>query len=156
MKTLSYNATKYGILLTLVPVFCLLVMELTGNNQSFENVTWWDTALQIILTVIILTLGIRAKKKELGGLMSWKQGVVSGFEISLIFGLISPFVFLAYYVFVNYPIVASVREVYHLKNATDLGVIRIDMLMQFVTALIFGLVVSSIASLFLRSRTPKS
>ncbi|MES2622993.1 MAG: DUF4199 domain-containing protein [Patescibacteria group bacterium] len=153
MKKPTYNATVYGLLLTVVPVICLVLMEITGNNLTFDNPTWYDIAIQTVLPVFILYLGIRARKKQLGGLITWKQGTVAGFEISLIFALISPFVFLAYYYFVNFKIIASVRNAYHLTRASDMGVIRIDMLLQFVSALIFGLIVSSIISFFIRSKT---
>jgi hypothetical protein len=151
----TYNATVYGLLLSCVPIICLFLMEITGNNLSFDNPSWYELLLQLILPVLIIYAGIRAKKKQLGGLLSWKQGVVAGFEISLIFALISPFIFLAYYYFVNFQIVASVRTAYHMTRSSDFGVIRIDMLMQFVSALIFGLVASAVLSLFLRSRTLK-
>lgn len=150
MKFLKQNFVKYGLFMTGVIVLCLLFMEITGQNQSFDK-----SSLELAMLaapVIVWYLGIRAKKRLLKNKMTFKQGFIEGFKISLVYGLVSPFVFLFYYVAINPEIVAYVRKAYGLTNAPDSTVIHVDMLVTFATAIVMGAILSAVVSYFLKSK----
>jgi len=128
------------------------LMEITGNNQSFESNIYFVIA-QFLVPFVIWYLGISALKKRQAGSLSWKEGFMEGFRISLVFALVSPFVFLAYYVLVNSEIVEYVREAYSLAGASDALVIGIDMIVQVVSAVLFGSVYSAIIAFVLKSKS---
>lgn len=132
-------------------IVCLAIMELTGQNQSFDKsplVLVWT----FIAPAIVWYFGINEKKKIQKGKLSFKEGVKEGFKISLVFGLTSPFVFLFYYLFVNPPIISYVKSAYGMSGSSDGMVIAIDMVAQFVSAVVFGTIYAAIISLFIRSK----
>jgi uncharacterized protein YqgC (DUF456 family) len=72
--------------------------------------------------------------------------------MSLVFGIVSPFVSLFYYQFVNPEIVAFVREMYQMKDATREMVIATDMSVQFLSSIIGGTIYAAIIAFFLKSK----
>jgi hypothetical protein len=131
---------------------CLGLMELTGNNRSFEGNTYF-LIVQFLIPFVIWYQGINTLKKKQAGILSWRQGFMEGFRISLVFAIVSPFVFLAYYVFVNLEILESIREAYFLTGASDALVIAVDMAVQVFSAVLFGSVYSALIALVLKSKT---
>lgn len=137
--------------MTGVIVLCLLFMEVTGQNKSFEHspIVFFFTA---IAPAVIWFFGIRAKKKLLKGKLTFKQGFLEGFKISLVYGITSPFVFLFYYLFINPEIVEQVKVIYQMESASDAMVIGTDLGSQLIAAVVFGTIYGAIISLFLRSK----
>lgn len=152
MKLVKQNHVKYGLIMVGVLIGCITLMEITGQNESFENKSPIFLIYQFIVPAIVWTLGIRAKKKELGGKLTFGQGLKEGFKISLVFGLISPFIFALYYLLVNPEILEYVKKSYNLTQASDEFTIGVDMILQFLFSLIFGTLYSIIISLFLRTK----
>lgn len=134
-------------------IICLAIMELTGNNQSFEQAGTIMFIGQMLLPLSVWYLAISKKKKEQSGKLSFKEGFVEGFKITVLFALISPFVFVLYYQFINPEIVNSVRDGYMMSADTERNtVIIVDMLTQCISALIFGSIYSAIISFFVRTK----
>ena len=132
-------------------IACLAWMEISGQNSSFDK-SPLTPLLIIIAQALIWYIGIAAKKKLLKNTISFKQGFVEGLKISLVFATVSSLIVLFYYKIVNPGIVASVKEAYMMKGASDQAAIHVDMLMQFVTSMIFGIVSSAIIAFFLKSK----
>lgn len=151
MKFFSKNQLKYALSMCGVIVVCLIVMEVTGNNQTFNQAPF-SFIYPILAPAIIWYLAITEKKRELKGKMTFKQGFTEGFKLSLLYGILSPFVFLFYYLFVNPEILASVREAYSLKDASNATIISVDMGAQFAGAVIGETLYGAILSFFLRSK----
>jgi len=154
MKFLDQNHVKFALLMTGVLVLCLLFMELTGDNQSFEKSPLFMIA-QLVAPLVIWFFGIKARKDMNKGKLRFKDGVMEGFKISLVFAIVSPFVFLGYYTLVNPGIVRYVREAYRMDGAQDNLVILADMCVQFVAALLFGTIYGAIVSFFLKTKPEK-
>jgi FtsH-binding integral membrane protein len=152
MKLFGQSYVKYGLLMCAVVVVCLTVMELTGQNQSFDKspltIVW-----TFIAPAVVWYLGINARKKSQKGKLTFKEGVKEGFKISFVFGLVSPFIFALYYLLFNPQILEYVKTSYGLTNAEDAIVIAVDMLVQFISALIFGTIYAAIISFFLKTKT---
>jgi len=153
MTLFSRHQLRYALYMVGFLVLCLALMELTGNNQSF-NGGWYKAVLQTLAPIVILFLGIKNKRDMFGGVMTWKDGFKEGFGIALWFALISPIVFLLYYLLINIDIVSWVRDTYMLSTTTSTArVIGIDLIVQIVSSLVlFGVVISTIASLILKRR----
>lgn len=134
-------------------VICLALMEITGQNESFENKSPIFMIYQFIMPAVIWYFGMRERKKLNGGKLTYKQALYEGFKISLVFGLTSPFVFAAYYLFINPPIIEYVKTAYGMPAASDGLVISIDLFAQFIAAIIFGTLYASIIALFVRSKS---
>jgi hypothetical protein len=152
MKLLSQNYVKYALIMSSITALCLVYMEVTGQNESFDKSSF-VAVLMFFAPVVIWYLGINAKKKLLKGKMTFKQGLSEGFKISLVYGLVSPFIFLFYYILVNPDILQYVRKVYGMTGASNANVIIVDMLVQLVTAIIMGTLLSAVASFFLKSKS---
>lgn len=147
------NPIKYGLLLSALTIVCLTLMELTGQNQSFDHGSPIFLMYQLFAPALVMYLGLQAKKKAQKGKLTFKQGVIESFRISLVFGVTSPFVFAAYYLFVNPAVIEYVRTAFQLTGMSDSVVIKIDMMVQFISAIIFGTLYGAIISLFVKSKS---
>lgn len=153
MNFLRINYIKYPLIMIGIIILCLIYMHLSGQYNQFP--TGGPTAeslLMLAAPLIVWFLGIRAKKKQLKGRMSFKQGFSEAFKMSLVFGIISPFIFLIYYIIFNPGIVHKVGDVYGIMNAPSWLIIAYDMAVQFLGSLIGGVVYGSIVSFFLRNK----
>ncbi|HEY0980235.1 MAG TPA: DUF4199 domain-containing protein [Candidatus Paceibacterota bacterium] len=150
MTIFSRNHWNYALILSCFTIACLVLMETSGNNQSFNSGAWYQVLFMTIAPAVVLFLGIRTKRAILDGVMSFKQGFREGMMISLLFGIISAFVFLAYYKWFNSGILESVRIAYRMQSASETKLILTDMGLQVVFAVVFGAIVSSVSSFILK------
>lgn len=151
MKLLTSIPVKYALAMCAVVVVCLTMMEITGENKSFDK-SIYASFFTFIAPVIIWFLGIREKKLQQKGKLTYKQGVIEGFKIGVAYGILSPFIFLGYYLFFNPQIIASVRTMYQLTNQPDFVVIGADLGIQAVASVLFGTIYGIILSSFLRNK----
>jgi len=151
MKILKIRALKYALIMSGVTGFCLFMMQLTGQNDSFDSKSPFQFLFMFIAPPIVWYFGIRDKKKANKGKLHFKQGVMEGAKISLAYGLISPFVFLLYYG-INPTILEYVKQSYNMSSSPTAVVIAIDMTAQFIGSIIFGTFYGAIISLILRSK----
>lgn len=155
MQLLKRNYVKHGLVMCGLIALCLFLMEVTGENTSFDK-----SPFQVIFTMIapfvVWYYGIRARKVAQGGSLTFKEGVAEGFKISLVFAIVSPFIFALYYYAVNPEIVNSVRQAYGLTDAPFAKVVSIDMFIQFISAIIFGTIYAAILSVFMKSKKSKA
>lgn len=152
MKLLHRNHIKYGLIMVAVTAVGLVLMEITGQNDTFETKSPFQLIFQFTAPAVIWYLGIKSKKKSLHNKLTYKQGLLEGFKISVVYAALSPFLFLLYYTIVNPGILNYVREVYSMEAASDSMIVGVDMAVQFVSALIFGSVYGAIIALFLRDK----
>jgi hypothetical protein len=155
MNFLTRNYVVYGLILAGITITCLLLMEVSGNNETFDMKSSLQMFYMIIAPFIVWCLGIRAKRKQLKNTLTYRQGFVEGVKISLVYAIVSPFIFLFYYLIINPPIVEYVRTAYGLTGSSDAVVISVDMIAQFVTALIFGSIYSACIALFFKTKKRK-
>lgn len=153
MTLLQQNHVKYGLIMCAIIAGCLLLMELTGQNQAFDMKSPFQTFFMMIAPFIVWYLGIRARKNIQRGKLTFKEGVMEGFKISLVYALTSPFIFLLYYVLINPAIIPWIKEAYGMQSAPDAGVIAVDMTAQCIAATLFGTLYAAIISFFLKSKS---
>lgn len=152
MDILKQSYVKYGLIMTGLLIGCLALMEITGQNESFENKSPIFFVYQFLAPAVVWYFAIKAKKKELKGKLTFKQGITQGFKISLVFAVISPFIFALYYTLINPAILTYVKSAYGLNQVSDVMIIIIEMFAQFVGAIIFGTVYAAIISFFLKTK----
>ena len=152
MEILKQNHVKYGLIMSAIIAVCLLFMEITGQNQSFDQKSPLVFFSMIVAPFIVWWMGIKAKKDSQKGKLTFKEGLKEGFKISLVYGIVSPFVFVLYYLLINPGILDYVRTSYNLTEASQMTVILVDMLVQFISALIFGTIYAAIISFFVKAK----
>lgn len=155
MKYLRSIPFKYGLIMTAVTAVCLALMELTGQNESFEMDSPFQLIYMFVAPAVVWWLGIRARKQQQDGQLPFKQGFAEGFKISLVYGLVSPFLFVLYYILINPGILEYVRSSYGLAGQSDVVVMLVDMIAQLLAALFFGSIYAAIIAFLLRSRSQR-
>lgn len=153
MNLLKQNHVRWALWMCLVLIGCLSYMEITGLNTSFDAKGPSGLVLMFIGPILIWFLGIRAKKVQQGGRITFKEGLQEAFRISLAYAIISPFIFLAYYVFINPEILDYVRSAYNLEGVSTAIIIVADMVAQFLSAIVFGTAIGAVIAFILRTRT---
>ncbi|MDQ3099101.1 MAG: DUF4199 domain-containing protein [bacterium] len=152
MDVLKKLSVKYALMLCGVLVLCLIFLQLSGA-KSFDNKSFVFVLYQFVAPAVVWYVGIKERKKQLGDKLTFKQGLRTGFNISVVFGLISPIIFVLYYLFVNPAMLEYVRGAYQMTGASNTMVILADVVGQFISAIIFGTLYAAIISLFLRTKS---
>ncbi len=152
MKYFSSNQIKHALYMSAITIGCFFLMEVTGQNKSFDGKSPFQMLFMFVAPFVVWTMGIGTLKKNQNGKLTFKQGLFEGYKISLLYGILSPFIFAFYYLFINPTIVESVRDMYGLKNMSLQAVIGIDMIAQFISSVVFGTIYSAIISYFLKKK----
>lgn len=134
-----------------VLLLCLLLMHLSGHFTSFDKGGPLDIVF-ILSPLVVWYLGLREFKQRHNGKATFKQLWREGILISLVFGVISPFIFMLYYLLINSAILEYVARSYGLEGSTIMTVIIVDMVVQFIGAMLMGAVYSAILAFFLKSK----
>lgn len=151
MKYLQLNYVKYGLIMSSVLIICLLIMHITGHYSTFQKGTVLDTIF-VLAPFVVWLLGLLAFKKERKNKITFKEGWGEGIRISLVFAIVSPFIFMIYYVFFNPGIIGYVRDTYGLTGASNTTVIIVDMLAQAIGSLFMGTIYTAVLAFFLRTK----
>lgn len=149
------NPIKYGLIMTILTSAWVLLMHFTGQYDNRESIVQspFDLAFIIITPLVVWYFGISERKRQLGGKLTFNQGLVTGIKISLVYAVLSPFVYAKYYIFLNSEILEFVRSEYGLAGASDTMVILADMGVQFVSAIVGGTIYAAIISFFLKTKS---
>ncbi len=90
MKKISIEI-KWGIIFSLVGLLWMLVERIAGLHSTYIDHHMYLTNLFAIPAIIVMVLALRDKKKNFyGGDMTYSEGMLSGFVISLVIALLSP------------------------------------------------------------------
>ena len=155
MHIFSSNAGRYGLAMTAFTAAWVLLMHITGQYGPEYKANPLDLLFIVVVPLIVWYLGIKAKKEQKKGKISFQEGLKEGFQISLVYGILSPFIFGIYHVQINPARVESLKPVYGLVGVTDMHIIFVDMLVQFISAIVFGTLYAAIISYFLKSKSAK-
>jgi hypothetical protein len=152
VKFFKQNHVKFGLLGTLILIGFLLLLHLSGTESLVQYAEGWQKILLFLSPILLWYFGIRAKKKEMHGKLSFKHAVQEGYKIAWVFGVISPFAFLLYYLIFNFGVVIGTQNPDQMTTSTTHLVILIYMLIQFITCVIFGTLYGVIASAILAAK----
>lgn len=82
---------KWSVLFSLMGLFWMLLERISGLHDRYLDYQMYLTTLFLIPAVWFYVLALKEKKKrDFNGVMSYKQGFVSGLILSLMIALISP------------------------------------------------------------------
>ena len=96
MKYFTPLHLKYGLIMLGLTAACLLLMEVTGKNESFGE-SPYTVIYTFIAPLFVWFFGLREYKKAYKQKLTWKTGVRESFKIALVYAITSPFLFLVYY-----------------------------------------------------------
>jgi hypothetical protein len=155
---------KYGLYSAGFGIFYFLVRVLTGQNP-FDN-AWWAVLLSIAVSMLLIGLAHREYKRTGDGFMSYGQGVGIGFWMTLISTLIVLLFEWAYTSFVEPEVMTTFYEMQRIQFE-DRGMpdSQIDLVQEntkrffwvygFFVALIFGVLLAVIVSIFTQRKNPQ-
>ena len=142
-------ALKYGLLITFVVVLWIVIVRLWlgrgggAQGQIISGLLFNATAIFAIL------LGMRERKKALGGAMRFKEGVKTGMAISLVYAISSCLFFMIEYLIAGPKLLMSEAG----PQTTALWqVVVVAYAGLFFGSLIFGLIYSTLIAFFLARR----
>ncbi|CAN5621014.1 hypothetical protein BH11BAC2_BH11BAC2_23540 [soil metagenome] len=152
---------KWGIIFSLVSLVWVTMEFYLGYHTTKIEQHPTFTMFFILPAILMMTAGIREKKSELGGVISYKEAFLSGIIISIVVAILSPLVQVIfsnfinpnfYQTFIDYAVshgkaTKSEAEAYfNLKSYTIQSVIG---------AIVMGMITSAIAALFIRTKVEK-
>ncbi|MCJ8211733.1 DUF4199 domain-containing protein [Mucilaginibacter sp. RS28] len=95
--TIMKNALSSGLIIGILSLVWLLVMHWLGYNSVKDNNLAPYEYFSVLIPLIGLFLGLRAyREKEQGGKMSFLEGLIQGFKILLVGGVIAGFIGVIY------------------------------------------------------------
>lgn len=143
-------ALKYGLLITLVVILWVLVTHFLFPLAPESKTNALAPFLFNLAAILAIHLGIKSKRDERAGEMSFKEGLVTGMSISLVYAISSCVFFLLMFLLVG-PKLMSNEPMVGMYPMWQLAVIAFAGM--FFGSLILGLVYSTIISFFLVRRT---
>lgn len=78
-------ALKYGLSITLVVVLWVLIARFLIGIESGSKADLMASVLFNLTAIVFIYFGTKARKNELAGDLTFKQGMKTGFSISLIY-----------------------------------------------------------------------
>jgi hypothetical protein len=142
-------ALKYGLLITVVVVLWILVVRLWLGMGSGPQGQIISAILFNATSIIAIFLGMRARKRELGGALSFKEGLKTGMAISLVYAISACVFFMIEYLVAGPKLLLSEAGP---QNGPLWQVAAIAYAGLFLGSLLFGLIYSTLIAFFLARR----
>jgi hypothetical protein len=142
-------ALKYGLAVTVVVVVWVVVVRLLMGVGADSKANLLAPVLFNLAQITAIFLGTIRQKTELGGALTFKEGVNTGVKISFVYALTSCLFFVLEYLVAGPKLLmsetgASTRPLWQTAAMAYIGI--------FFGSLIFGLIYSTIISFFLAKR----
>lgn len=161
-------ALNYGVLLAL---FSIVLQVISYALDSHIDRPWWLSFIQLLISIAIIVLGLRAFKQENAGYLSFGQAIKTGVAISVIAGIISVIFNYIFITFIDPDFIQKTMDFTReqMEQNPSLTEEQINMSMEmsakFMTpwimsafaiigTLFFGFVISVIAGLAMRKNPP--
>ena len=143
-------AMKYGLLITLVVILWVLVTHFLFPLAPESKANALAPFLFNLAAIVAIHLGIKTKKDERAGELSFREGLVTGMSISLVYAIFACLFFLLMLLVVG-PKLMSNEPMVRTYPMWQLAIVAFAGM--FLGALILGLVYSTIISFLLVRRT---
>src|SRR5690554_5703778 len=162
-------ALNYGVLLGL---FTIVLQVISYALDAHIDRPWWLTFGQLLISIAIIVLGLKAFKNENNSYITFGQSIKTGLAISLIAGIISiifNYIFITYIDpdFIQKTMDFTREEMAKNPNLTEEQInMSMEMSAKFMTpwimsafaiigTMFFGFIISVIAGLALRKNPPQ-
>jgi hypothetical protein len=139
-------ALKYGLLITLVVILWVIVARFMLGVTSQSKADLLAPILFNLAAVVSILAGIKARIREMPDTFRFKEGVKTGFAISVVYGLSSCLFFFIVFVFTGPALLANepMAQSRPLWQVAVLAYLGLGM-----GAIVFGLVYATIISFVL-------
>jgi len=142
-------ALKYGLLITAVVAAWIVIVRLAMGVGADSKANLIAPVLFNLAAILAIFFGIRARKNELSGGMSFKEGLKTGVEISFVYAVSACLFFVIEYLVAGPKLLLSEagpqdRPLWQVAAFAYAGL--------FFGSLIFGLIYSTLISFFLARR----
>ena len=142
-------ALKYGLLITFVVVLWIVIVRLWLGRGGGAQGQIISGLLFNAAAIVAILLGMRERKKALGGAMRFKEGIKTGMAISLVYAISSCLFFMIEYLVAGPKLLMSEAG----PQTTALWqVVVVAYAGLFFGSLIFGLIYSTLIAFFLARR----
>jgi hypothetical protein len=141
------NTLKCGVPVALIFIGSVLLKRLWVPWGAVDPYAWVDPVLLNGASIVALTLGIRARKREHGSLR-FGEGLWAGTQIAILYAALMTIFFLVVYAFVGEHLLAG--------EAASRGVSIFEATIQafagiFFGSIVVGAILSAVIAAFLRS-----
>lgn len=145
-------ALKYGLLITAVVVGWIVVVRFLMDVGADSRANVIAPILFNLAAIVAILLGIRARKSELNGALSFKEGLKTGMKISLVYAISACLFFAIEFLVAGPKLLLSEAGP---QNGPLWQVAATAYAGLFFGSLISGLVYSTIISFFIARRLPR-
>ncbi|UUC44051.1 DUF4199 domain-containing protein [Flavobacterium cerinum] len=154
---------KWAFIFIIMSLLWMVLEKLCGLHSTHIDKQQYLTMLFMIPAIWVYVLALKdKKKKDYGGIMSFKQGVISGLIITLIVALFSPLTqwIISCIITPEYfpnVIEYSLKTGYHKTRAEAEAYFSLENYMKqsVIGALMMGLITTLIVAFFVRTGKPK-
>ena len=142
-------ALKFGLLITTVVLAWIIIVRLAMGVGADSKASAIAPILFNVAAIVAIFLGMSARKRELNGEMSFKEGLKTGMGISLVYAASACLFFIIEY------LVAGPKLLLSESGSQNLPVWQVAVFAYaglFFGSLFFGLIYSTVISFFLARR----
>ena len=139
-------ALKYGLLITLVVVLWIVIVRLWLGMGAGPQGQIISGVLFNAAAILAIFLGMRERKRQLGGALRFKEGIKTGMAISLVYAISACLFFMIEYLVAGPKLLLSEAGP---QNSSLWQVAAMAYAGLFLGSLIFGLIYSTLIAFFL-------
>jgi len=142
-------ALKYGLLITLVVLLWIVIVRLWLGRGGGPQGQLISGLLFNATAILAILLGMRERKRELGGALRFKEGIKTGMAISLVYAISACVFFMVEYLVAGPKLLLSEAGP---QNGPLWQVAAMAYAGLFLGSLLFGLIYSTLIAFFLARR----
>lgn len=143
-------ALKYGLLITAVVVAWVVIVRFGMGVGADSTANMLAPVLFNIAAIVAIALGMRARKQELGGDLSFKDAIKTGLSISFVYAVSACLFFVIQYLVAGPKLLLSEAGEQPTRPVWQIALLAYAGL--FFGSLLFGLIYSTIIAFFLARR----
>jgi hypothetical protein len=149
---------KYALIFSAMQVIWLFLEYTSGLQTIHKELHPLVSMLIVIPAAVIFSMGIRAKKKELEGVITFKQAAVAGILISFVAAMLSPVVMLIFSrsinpnFFTDFQNYAVEKGQMTLEQAMQYFNLSSYMLQSAMGTMLMGTVISTIVAFIIKNK----
>ncbi|MDQ2920515.1 MAG: DUF4199 domain-containing protein [Acidobacteriota bacterium] len=145
-------ALKYGLLITAVVVAWIVIVRLVMGVGADSKANVIAPILFNLTAIVAIALGMKARKKELDGDLSFKEGLKTGMGVSLVYAISACLFFMIEFLVAGPKLLLSEAgpQVGPMWQKAALAYAGL-----FFGSLFFGLIYSTVISFFIARRLPR-
>lgn len=155
---------KWAVIFSIITLLWMFLEKISGLHSQFIEYHMFLTNLFAIPAIIMMVMALNDKKRNsYGGIISYKQGFISGIIISVFIALLSPFTqwIIAFKISPEYfpNIIKYSVELGHFSSTIEAEAYfnyESYAMQAAIGALVMGILTSAIAMIFIRTKDTSS